>query len=147
MKVKQAIKFLYIGKDPISVRFRYTLILFDAATIIFFVATAHGGHGPGITLVSMIVGLIILMDFSARLWISKDRKRLLRKIYTLADIVVILSLILDPFLRWRLRFNFRLFLQLISICCSCQSLTISIEHLMTVNLHVLIAHVRHRHGR
>ncbi len=104
MKVKQAIKFLYIGKDPISVRFRYTLILFDAATIIFFVATAHGGHGPGITLVSMIVGLIILMDFSARLWISKDRKRLLRKIYTLADIVVILSLILDPFLTGSLAF-------------------------------------------
>ncbi len=104
MKVKQAIKFLYIGKDPISVRFRYTLILFDAATIIFFVATAHGGHGPGITLVSMIVGLIILMDFSARLWISKDRKRLLRKIYTQADIVVILSLILDPFLTGSLAF-------------------------------------------
>ncbi|NVO54899.1 ion transporter [Rhodobacteraceae bacterium B1Z28] len=102
--MKQTVKFLYIGKDPISVLFRYALILFDVATIVFFVATAHIAHGPGITAASMIVGLVILLDFSARMWISKDRLKLLRQIYTLADIVVIVSLMLDPFLTGSLAF-------------------------------------------
>ena len=62
--MKQAVKFLYISHDPISVWFRYGLILFDIATIVFFVATAHIPHGPGITAASIGVGVLILMDFS-----------------------------------------------------------------------------------
>ncbi|WP_170332846.1 ion channel [Ruegeria arenilitoris] len=102
--MKQTVKFLYIGKEPISIRFRYLLILFDAATIVFFVATAHVPHGPGLIAASWAVGLVILLDFSARMWIAKDRWKLLRQIYTLADIVVIVSLILDPFLTGSLAF-------------------------------------------
>jgi len=102
--MKQAVKYLYIGRDPLSVWFRYALILFDATTIVFFVATAHIPHGPGIIVASWAVGFLILLDFSARLWISKDRKKLLRQIYTIADIVVIISLILDPFLTGSLAF-------------------------------------------
>lgn len=102
--MKQTVKFLYIGKEPISIRFRYLLILFDAATIVFFVATAHVPHGPGLIAASWAVGLLILLDFSARMWIAKDRWKLLRQIYTLADIVVIVSLILDPFLTGSLAF-------------------------------------------
>ncbi|WP_037307400.1 ion channel [Ruegeria halocynthiae] len=102
--MKQTVKFLYIGHDPISVRFRYGLILFDAATIVFFVMTANSSHGTGMTIASMCVGFLILLDFSARLWIAKDRWKLLRQIYTLADIVVIFSLLLDPFLTGNLAF-------------------------------------------
>lgn len=102
--MKQAVKFLYVGRGPVSIRFRYCLILFDALTIVFFVATAHVTHGPGLIAASWAVGLFILMDFSARLWIAKDRWKLLRQIYTLADIVVIVSLILDPFLTGSLAF-------------------------------------------
>ncbi|WP_171129014.1 MULTISPECIES: ion channel [unclassified Ruegeria] len=102
--MKQTVKYLYISHDPVSVWFRYALIVFDIATIVFFVATAHVSHGPGITTASFVVGFLILLDFSARLWISKDRWKLLRQIYTLADIVVILSLFLDPFLTGNLAF-------------------------------------------
>ncbi len=102
--MKQTVKFLYIGKDPVSVWFRYGLILFDVATIVFFVATAHFPHGPWVTAISIILGLLIMLDFSARMWISKDRWKLLRQIYTLADIVVIVSLVLDPFLTGNLAF-------------------------------------------
>lgn len=102
--MKQTVKYLYIGHDPISVWFRYALILFDVATIIFFVGTAHIPHGPGLTVASQLVGVLIFLDFSARLWISKDRWRFLRQIYTVADIVVVLSLVLDPFLTGNLAF-------------------------------------------
>ncbi|WP_171210602.1 MULTISPECIES: ion channel [unclassified Ruegeria] len=103
-KVKQTLKYLYIGRDPISVWFRYGLILFDLVTIVFFVATAHVPHGPGLTVLSMFIGLLILCDFSARLWISKDRWKLFFKVYTLADLVVIISLMLDPFVSGNLAF-------------------------------------------
>jgi len=43
------------------------------------------------------LGLLILADFSARLWIAPDRAWMLRRIYTLADLVVIVSLIFEPF--------------------------------------------------
>ncbi|WP_170557871.1 potassium channel family protein [Ruegeria atlantica] len=102
--VKQAVKYLYIGHDPISVWFRYGLILFDAITIVFFVGTANGEHGLGFTVASLIIGFFIVLDFSARMWISKDRWKLLRQVYTLADIVVIVSLFLDLFLPWNLAF-------------------------------------------
>ena len=59
---------------------------------------------PGLVLASQLIGFLILLDFSARLWISKDRWKLLRQIYTLADIVVIMSLVLDPFLTGNLAF-------------------------------------------
>ncbi len=102
--MKKTVKALYIGRGPISVWFRYFLILFDAISIVFFVATADIPHGPGLTAASFGVGFIILLDFVARLWIAKDRWKLLRKIYTLADIVVIVSIILDPFLTGNLAF-------------------------------------------
>ncbi len=103
-KVKRTLKYLYIGHDPVSVWFRYGLILFDLVTIVFFVATAHVPHGPGLTILSMVIGLLILADFSARLWIAKDRWKLFSKIYTLADLVVIISLMLDPFISGNLAF-------------------------------------------
>ncbi|WP_171234069.1 ion channel [Ruegeria sp. HKCCA6837] len=102
--MKQTVKYLYIGHDPISVWFRYGLILFDIVSIIFFVATAHLPHGSGVTVASLLIGFVIFLDFSARLWIAKDRWKLMRQIYTLADVVVIVSLVLDPFLTGNLAF-------------------------------------------
>lgn len=102
--MKQAVKALYIGRGPVSVWFRYCLILFDMAMIVFFVATANIPHGPGLIAISWGVGMIILLDFAARMWIAKDRKKLLFKIYTLADLIVIVSLVLDPFLTGSLAF-------------------------------------------
>jgi len=80
------------------------LILFDAMTIVFFVGTAHIEQGLLVTTTSILVGVIILMDFSARLWIARKRRAFLKQIYTLADIVVILSLLLDPLLSENLAF-------------------------------------------
>lgn len=44
----------------------------------------------------MVVGTAILLDFLARLWISADRLQTLRRIHTLADVLVIASLLLAP---------------------------------------------------
>ncbi|MCU9839208.1 MULTISPECIES: potassium channel family protein [Ruegeria] len=102
--LKLWVRKLYVGRDRASVRFRYALILFDLVTILFFVATAYMVHGPVLTVISVLVGLVILADFLARLWIARSRREFLTRIYTLADIVVILSLLLDPFLTQSLAF-------------------------------------------
>ncbi len=102
--MKQTVKALYVGRRPVSVWFRYFLIVFDFATIVFFVGTANIPHGPGMIAASWAVGVIILLDFLARMWIAKDRRKLLFKVYTLADLVVIISVLLDPFLTGSLAF-------------------------------------------
>ena len=89
---------LYTGRSRRSVRFRYGLILFDLITIFFFIVIAALPTTPLIAWINFTIGLVILADFSARLWIAPDRGEALRRIYTLADIAVIIVLFLDPFL-------------------------------------------------
>lgn len=45
--MKQTVRALYVGRAAVSVWFRYFLILFDFASIVFFVSTANMPHGPG----------------------------------------------------------------------------------------------------
>ncbi len=103
-ELKQRVTELYTGHARRSVRFRYALILFDAVTIVFFIATAHVPHGAGIVLASRVTGLVILADLLARLWVALDRRFLLTRLYTLADIIVIGSLFVDPWLQGDLAF-------------------------------------------
>ncbi|MGX9349826.1 potassium channel family protein [Shimia sp. W99] len=102
--LKDRICELYTGESIVSVRFRYALILFDAITIFFFIGTAHLPHGPWLIGLSQFVGLFILADFMARLWIAEDRKAHFMHLYTLADLVVIVTLFLDPFLSGNVAF-------------------------------------------
>ena len=92
------------GQEPRSVRFRYALIAFDALSILYFIVAAPFSASLAVHLVNAVVGLVILLDFSARLWIERNRARLLRQVHTLADLVVIVVLVLDPFLSHSLAF-------------------------------------------
>ncbi|AUQ57675.1 ion channel [Phaeobacter inhibens] len=95
---------LYRGTDSASVRFRYGLIGFDAITILFFMSTAHIPHGPWLIGLSWLAGLVIALDLVARLWISSNRRKLFWRIYTLADIIVLVSLLLETILPGGLAF-------------------------------------------
>ncbi len=94
--LKKLLDGCYNGRSRAAAAFRYVLIAFDLSTIVFFICTAPLQSQPWILVADFVLGLIILADFLARLWIAPNRKRLLRQVYTLADIVVILSLILAP---------------------------------------------------
>ncbi|MEO3427666.1 ion channel [Pelagibius sp. CAU 1746] len=96
--LKQSIRQLYTGSSKVATRFRYGLIAFDLATIAFFVATAPDFPTPFILAADFVIGLVILADFLARLWIAPRKLQMLRQLYTLADILVILTLLLAPFL-------------------------------------------------
>lgn len=103
-KLKQTVRLLYTGSSEAATRFRYGLIVFDILTIGFFIVTAPDHPTPFILLADFIIGVVILADFLARLWIAPSKIRMLRQLYTLADVLVILTLLLAPFLTANLSF-------------------------------------------
>ena len=94
---KAIVRRYYTGSGPHAVRFRYFLIVFDVATILFFIITAPIADRTWLSPISLALGLVILADFSARIWIAENRAHMLKQIYTIADLIVIVSLFLDPF--------------------------------------------------
>jgi len=103
-RLKQIVRLLYTGASKAATRFRYGLIVFDILTIAFFIVTAPDHPTPFILAADFLIGLVILADFLARLWIAPNKARMLRQLYTLADILVILTLLLAPFIPANLSF-------------------------------------------
>ncbi|MDA0704710.1 MAG: ion channel [Proteobacteria bacterium] len=103
-RLKQKIDRLYTGHSRDATYFRYALIVFDLATVVFFVATIPFASSSAILIADFVLGALILLDFLARLWIAPDNLRMLRQIYTITDILVIFSLLLAPFFTQNLAF-------------------------------------------
>ncbi len=95
-ELRRTVRLLYTGQGQRARRFRYGLIFFDALTIVYFISTAALLVTPVTAVLNILLGLLILLDLIARLWISHNPIRELRRIYTLADVVVVLSLLLAP---------------------------------------------------
>jgi voltage-gated potassium channel len=96
--LRKQLALLYEGRSRAAMRFRYGLIAFDVLTIAFFIATTPLPGTPLLHGINYAIGVVIVLDFAARLWISDDRRRMLRQVHTMADAVVILVLFLDPLL-------------------------------------------------
>ncbi|NQW01887.1 MAG: ion transporter [Rhodospirillales bacterium] len=103
-KIKKAVELLYTGRSRTAARFRYALMAFDIATVTFFVVTVPLIPTANVLAIDYAIGSVILVDFLARLWIAPSKLRMVRQIYTLADILVILSLLLAPFIAHNLAF-------------------------------------------
>src|SRR6056297_385415 len=96
--MRDRVRLLYEGRSKRATRFRYGLLIFDAASIVFFVATATLPLTPTLLLTDMGLAVVIAADFLCRLWIAENRLRHLRQIYVLVDIAVLASLVAVPVL-------------------------------------------------
>ena len=85
------LRFLYEKEHPAAHRFRYALLVFDAVTILFIVASSFFERTPLLEAIDVLFGLAILADFAARLFISRTRMRDLLQPATWADMVAIAS--------------------------------------------------------
>ncbi|MFY9212953.1 MAG: potassium channel family protein [Aestuariivita sp.] len=103
-RLKDRLTQLYEGASPGARRFRYALIIFDFASILLFIAIVPLQQTPLLGKVVFGLGVLIFLDFAARLWIATDRLALLRRIYMIADVVVIASLLISPFIEGNLAF-------------------------------------------
>ncbi len=89
--LRQTLTVLYEGNTPAGYRFRYTLLVFDIATILFIVGTTFIPRHAVVEFFDVVIGLIILADFASRIFISRSRLHDLMHISTLADVAAIAS--------------------------------------------------------
>ena len=85
------LRYLYEADRPTAHRFRYALLVFDLATILFIVASSFLERSPLLEAIDVLFGLVILADFTARLLISRTRIRDLLQPATWADMIAIAS--------------------------------------------------------
>lgn len=82
---------LYEGETERAHRFRYGLLVFDVATIAFVVVTSFLPLSPWIVACDVAVGLFVLLDFAARLLVSRAPLREFRHLSTWTDLVAVAS--------------------------------------------------------
>jgi len=84
---------LYNGRSRRSRYFRWSLLAFDSITIFYFVVASFFHHIDDMHIVEETIGVVYLVEFMARLFISKHRWRHLANLASLADLIVIVSLL------------------------------------------------------
>ena len=89
----QQIDDLYNGNNKTSARFRWGLLGFDALTILYFVVSSFFHYIHEMRWLEISIGIIYLLEFAARSYISKRRLRDIFHPVGLADLIVIASLL------------------------------------------------------
>ncbi len=89
--LRDRVRALYLADTPEAYRFRYGLLAFDLATVLYVVATSFGPRTTVIEVMDAVLGLVILADVAARFWITRQPMRLLIQPATYADLVALAS--------------------------------------------------------
>jgi voltage-gated potassium channel len=95
--LRGALRDLYFGADRRAARFQYGLIVFDVATIIFFLTVTVMAEAAWLLWVDLALAIVLSLDFAARIYIAQHPARQLRNWITIADAIVIVSLIIPVF--------------------------------------------------
>jgi voltage-gated potassium channel len=82
---------LYFGESRLAQQFRYGLLVFDVVTIAFIIGTSFLPRATWVEWLDVIFGVIILADFSARLFVSPHPVKEFAHPATWADMVAIVS--------------------------------------------------------
>src|SRR5690242_11054265 len=91
MRLTDKLRLLYEGDTPEAHRFRYGLLVFDVTTILFIVVSSFLPRIAVLEWIDVILGVIVLADFSARFAISRNRWKDFLHPITLADIAAMVS--------------------------------------------------------
>lgn len=92
-KLYKQIDELYNGAGKRSNIFRVSLLVIDVLCIFYFVAASFFHHTDDFHVLEEAIGIFYLVEFSARLYISKQRLHDVFNPIGLADLIVILSLL------------------------------------------------------
>jgi voltage-gated potassium channel len=91
LNLESKLRFLYESDTPEGHRFRYGLLIFDTATILFIIATSFTERNIVIEGVDVLIGLVIVVDILARFYISRQRWKDLVHPVTWADLAAVVS--------------------------------------------------------
>lgn len=103
-QLHRTVRLLYTGQSDRARQFRYGLIAFDAVSIVYFVVVSALSPAPILSVINTVLGVAILVDLAARLWVADRLRKELRHIHTIADIIVVASIFLAPFFAENLGF-------------------------------------------
>lgn len=95
--LNERIAALYRGRTARAERFRYALLAFDVLTIAFFIVASMFEPTGWVIAIDLALAVVLSLDFAARLTIAEDKARHFLEPVTIADAVVIASLLLAPF--------------------------------------------------
>jgi voltage-gated potassium channel len=84
---------LYNGRGQRSTNFRWCLLAFDGVTILYFVVASFFHHTDEMHSLEVVIGILYLLEFAARVYVSKERNREAFGVLGLADLIVIVSLL------------------------------------------------------
>ncbi|WBU27881.1 ion channel [Rhodopseudomonas palustris] len=87
--VRLAVRRLYDGATPRGVAFRYGLLVFDVVTILFIVGTSFLPPNPVVEALDTGFGVLIMIDFLARLYASRGPMQEFGRLATWTDLVAI----------------------------------------------------------
>lgn len=97
VKLKTRIDRLYHGRGASARAFRYALLTFDVASIVFFIVTSFLEPASWIYIADFLIAIVIVADLAGRFWIARDRGELLTRFATWADVIVVITLVLPYF--------------------------------------------------
>ena len=87
----EKIRSLYEDDTLAAHRFRYGVLAFDIVTILFVIGTSFYEHTATIEIIDAVFGILILADFLVRIWIEKNKRKLMFRLATWADVAAVLS--------------------------------------------------------
>ena len=91
--IRTRLRTLYEGTGETGDRFRYMLLAFDLLTVTWLVTSSFLERGSHHTRIDLVIGLVFLVDFLARLLIARRPLKELFSFWGMADILVIFSLL------------------------------------------------------
>lgn len=89
--LRERLRLLYHGRSVAAHRYRFALVAFDIITILFIVVTSFTAREPWIEKLDVVFGIIILIEFCARIYASPHRLREFTHLTTWADMIAIFS--------------------------------------------------------
>src|SRR5687767_7050411 len=95
--LRERLQDLYFGEHKTARRFRYGLVIFDLVTILLFIVSSFASEERWMIALDLVLAVVLSVELAARLYAEPARRELLLSLTTLADVVVILSLVLAAF--------------------------------------------------
>jgi voltage-gated potassium channel len=91
---RTALNRLYNGGNRYSTPFHYALLVFDIVTITIFLVASFVETPTWFLVLDFMIATVLSLDFAARLWIARFKIRFLLQLTTIADVIVIATLLL-----------------------------------------------------
>lgn len=84
---------LYYGSNRRAQLFRWSLLALDVITVAYFIIASFFHHVDDLHVVEELIGIVFLIEYLARMFVSERRWRDIFSLVGLADLIVIASLL------------------------------------------------------